>query len=266
MVLLNGTLIFDTREYLQCNPSKTENHAVPPRKKTLPPTPKTNATTWSDLDWTVKPTVIEEPATWKKCKLLGSRLDTATDINCRKGRACDVMKKLADKFNSKHLSIATKIGEFRTYVTTIFMYNTELWALTKTDEKRIDSFHRRLLRQAINKKWPKKQCTNEQLYDITNEKPWSETIKRRRLRWTGHLMRLDERTPAKIALHKFAEPQLSKVGRPKNTWLATIKRDFKELILPNNNQEFITKLCEVASDRKEWKKVVLRECGTVRKN
>ena len=179
--------------HLQCNPSKTENHAVPPKKEVLPPTPSTNATLWSDLDWTIKPNIKEEPATWKSCKLLGSRLDTETDIKCRKARACEVMKTLSDKFNSKHLSIKTKIGEFRTYVTTIFMYNSELWALNKTDEKRIDSFHRRLLRQAINKKWPKTQHTNETLYEITGERPWSETIKRRRLNWTGHLLRLDEK-------------------------------------------------------------------------
>ena len=71
------------------------------------------------------------------------------------------MNDLADKFNSKHLSIQTKIKEFNTYVKTIFMYNSELWSLNKTLNKAIDSFHRRLLRQAINRKWPKKQYTNE---------------------------------------------------------------------------------------------------------
>ena len=79
------------------------------------------------------------------------------------------MSDLKDKFNSSYLSIKTKVKEFNTYVTTIFMYNSELWALNKTQNRKIDSFHRRLLRQAINRKWPKTQYKNEDLYKITEE-------------------------------------------------------------------------------------------------
>ena len=253
--------------HLQCNPTKTENHAVPPRKVEKPPTPTSSKTPlWSEMDWIIKPNVVEEPATWKSCKLLGSRLDTDTDINCRKARACQIMNDLKDKFNSPYLSIKTKVKEFNTYVTTIFMYNSELWALNKTQNQKIDSFHRRLLRQAINRKWPKTQYKNEDLYRITEEQPWSERIRGRRLRWTGHLMRLNEETPARKALNKFIEPVKNKVGRPKQTWLATVKDDLKNLNLPKDNMHFVSRLDELASDRKEWKRVVHRVCETVRKD
>ena len=43
-------------------------------------------------------------------------------------------------------------------------------------------------------------------------------------------MRLDSKTPAKIALYKLADPQQNKIGRPKQTWLATIKADLKDQI------------------------------------
>ena len=254
--------------HLQCNPSKTENHAVPPKTITLPPNPNCKAPCWSEMDWIVKPNIETEPATWKSCKLLGSRLDTETDIKCRKARACQIMNDLSEKFKSKYLSIQTKIKEFNTYVKTIFMYNSELWALNKTSNKSIDSFHRRLLREAINRKWPKSQYTNEELYNITKEEPWSETIRRRRMKWTGHLMRLNTETPARIALRKFAEPQKNKVGRPKQTWLATVRTDLKDEIDTQNkdNAYFISRLEGLASDRKEWKGVVNRVCETVRKD
>ena len=254
------------KEYhLKQNESKTENHHVPPRTFIKPSNPNTKKNLWSDMDWLLPEKVTEE-ATWKSCKLLGSRLDSETDIKCRKAQACAAMSKLKNIFNSKHLSITTKIKQFSTYVSTIFLYNSELWALTLTDEKRIDSFHRRLRRQAINKKWPKKQCTNEELYSMTKQTPWSTTIKKRRLSWAGHLMRLHEQTPARIALSKFAEPQKNKVGRPKTTWLGTIKRDLKELGMPKDNQEFIIKLGEMTSDRLVWNGLVNGVCGMVRKD
>ncbi len=254
------------KEYhLKYNESKTENHAVPPRTITKQPNPNTNKILWSELDW-ILPETYTEPATWKKCKLLGSRLDHEEDIKCRKAQTYATMKKLSDIFTSKHLSIKTKMKQFQTYISTIFLYNSELWALTPTDEKKIDSFHRRLLRQAINKKWPKKQHTNEELYSITGEKPWSINIKRRRLKWVGHLLRLDEKTPARVALDKFVEPHTNKVGRPKTTWLATVRRDLSNLELPPENRALIDKLCELASDRKRWRVVVDRECEMVRKD
>ena len=37
---------------------------------------------------------------------------------------------------------------------------------------------------------------HKDLYNITQEQPWSNKIDKRRLRWTGHVLRMDETTPA----------------------------------------------------------------------
>ena len=79
-------------------------------------------------------------------------------------------------------------------------------------------------------------------------------------------MRLSEETPARKALNKFIEPTKNKVGRPKQTWLATVKDDLKILNLPKDNMHFISRLDELTSDRKEWRRVVHRVCETVRKD
>ena len=100
---------------------------------------------------------------------------------------------------------------------------------------------------------------------MTKQKPWSEVIKKRRLKWAGHLMRLPEQTPARVALNKFTEQHKRRVGRPKNTWLATLKKDLKEYNLPADNRKFIEKLSELTEDRERWKEIVTRECGMLRK-
>jgi hypothetical protein len=38
---------------------------------------------------------------------------------------------------------------------------------------------------------------------MTDTTPWSEAIKKRRLNWFGHLLRLPENTPAKLALKEY---------------------------------------------------------------
>ena len=86
---------------------------------------------------------------WKKCKLLGSLLDTKEDIRRRKGLAIDSMKTLENIFNSKYVSEVIRLRIFKAYVESIFLYNSELWTLTKTLEDKIDSFQRRLLRKVI---------------------------------------------------------------------------------------------------------------------
>ena len=91
------------------------------------------------------------------------------------------------------------------YLSSIFLYNSELWTLTKTKEKNIDSFHRRILRTScLNIRWPKK-ISNAEVYERTGVKPWSHIIKIRQLKWFGHMIRLPNNTPAKTALSYVLE-------------------------------------------------------------
>ena len=45
---------------------------------------------------------------------------------------------------------------FDSYISSIFLYNSELWILTAKREENINSFHRKLLRTyVLNVTWPK---------------------------------------------------------------------------------------------------------------
>ena len=102
-------------------------------------------------------------------------------------------------------------------------------------------------------KWPHK-ISNEDLYKRTKEVKWSSKIKTRRLRWVGHLMRLPEETPARIALQEALKPVRRPAGRPKQTWIATINQDLKNL---NPDLQLGTsQLEEDTADRKKWNALV----------
>jgi len=99
---------------------------------------------------------------------------------------------------------------------------------------------------------------NENLYEITKVEPWSRTIKRRRLKWLGHLMRLSDDTPAKLSLKEHLRPVKNKVGRPKTTWFKTIINDIEPIIQlnPKNREHTLEILERFSHNRKEWDSVV----------
>ena len=68
------------------------------------------------------------------------------------------------------------------------------------------------------------------LYNTTNQKPWSHIVKRRRLNFFGHMARLPDDTPAKLALNEFRHTKAKKFsGGQKLTWLKQIEREIKPL-------------------------------------
>ena len=107
---------------------------------------------WSTLDWLVNyaPTAVKDKTPyWKTCKLLGSLLDSKNDSERRRILAIEAMKKYKQIFISKSIGITLKIKTFSIYISSIFLYNSELWGINKTFEDKTDYFHRRLMRNAI---------------------------------------------------------------------------------------------------------------------
>ena len=151
--------------------------------------------------------------TYKDIKLLGSKLNTQKDVSTRKNKVWQPIQKFRHHFRSKRLSTQHKVRIFKTYVETTLLYNSETWALTSTLEKSLDAFHRRLLRIALNIRYPK-TISNQHLYNLTKQTPISERIKKRRLALFGHILRLPPDTPAQQALHFYLTPHRRPVGRP----------------------------------------------------
>ena len=138
-----------------------------------------------------------------------------------------------------------------TYVTSIFLYNCELWTISEDGEANIDGFHRKLLRTTVlNIKWPKKM-SNEDVYKITRQSKWSEIIKLRRASWFGHLLRLPETTPARQALSYALKPMSRTRGRPKLNWIRVITEQLKN----DFNLDFEAAIIATV-DKKSWARTI----------
>ena len=139
----------------------------------------------------------------------------------------------------------------KAYLEPVFLYNSELWTLTKKLEKEVDIFQRKILKSIFHICW-QDRISNEELYQMLNTSPWSHIIQERRLRWYGHLNRLPEEAPAKQAL-KEAKRQVKKLkGGQKHTWIKLIKEDLKKIKLSEEEAQIL------AQDRKEWRSYVHR--------
>ena len=192
-----------------------------------------------------------QDATWKKCKLLGTLLDTTEDIKRRKGLAIDAIKTLQHIFKNKNIWTSSKSQAFDAYVSSVFLYNACTWTLTATDEEKIDAFQRKILRiNVLNITWPKK-ISNENVYKIAKVKPWSQKIKKQKLTWFGHLMRMHKDVPARKALAFAQQFYHRSRGRPKTTWIKSFEKILTdEMNLTWNEAE------EKAQDRKTWKQLI----------
>ena len=252
---------------LKINHTKTELYEVPKPKPPTPPPPtmaelmahKHDKPLWSELDWLVnyKPIQVDKTPDWHNCKMLGSYLGTRKDIENRKIITLKTLRKFNNIFQSKVISRSLKIRTFNIYIACIFLYNSETWGISKSMEETIDAFQRRLLRYVINVRWPNK-ISNKDLMEITKAERWSKTIRRRRLNFLGHIMRLDSETPIRTAIKEAFKTNKNKVGRPYQTWLQTIKDDLKviNIDISRNNLDPIQTLIENTEDRNGWRQKV----------
>ncbi len=103
---------------------------------------------------------------WKKCKLVGSLIDTTTDITTGTDLTIAAYNKLKKILERRRVSIKMKIKVKNTYIKNIFLYNSEIWSVTKELEITVDVFQRSPLRRVMNIFWPEK-ISNEVLYERT---------------------------------------------------------------------------------------------------
>ena len=189
---------------------------------------------------------------WKKCKYVGSLLDTECDIKKRTQLANGAYSNLKDIFKSKRVSESVKLRFMNALIESIFLYNCEVWTLDANLERRIDVFQRSLLRRVLGIRL-REHVSNCELYKRAKTIRWSEKVKDRRLSWFGHMCRLPESTPAKRAFYECLREFKRHIGRPKVTWLKVISKQLKEL-----NIQTIDEGAHIARDRDMYRTLTER--------
>ena len=100
------------------------------------------------------------------------------------------------------------------------------WRVVKGDMAKIDAFHNGCLSKICRICWPNK-ISNVDLYKKTGCNSAVLEIKRRQLRWLGHVLRMPGDSIPKVAL-RWTPPGKRKRGRPKMTWRQTVMAELRE--------------------------------------
>ena len=134
-------------------------------------------------------------------------------------------------FRSKTLHRNLKCELYRTLVRPVVAYGSEAWCMTQRDEQTLLVFERRILRSIfggikVDNNWRRR--FNHELYQLYNEPDIVKYIKINRLRWLGHVQRMEEeRVPLKL-LNTNPDGN-RRPGRPKTRWQDAVDSDLKTL-------------------------------------
>ena len=150
---------------------------------------------------------------------------------------------------SKLLSRKFKCLIYRPLIRPVITYSSETWAMSKQGENLLRAFERKVLRTIFgpllqNGCWRRKNSAIYKLYDERDVK----FIECSRLRWAGHVMRVEESDPArKVLCSKPGGIGDRKRGRPKLRW-----RDELEDVARVECRNWKLN----AQSREEWRKLI----------
>ena len=139
---------------------------------------------------------------------------------------------------------------YKTMILPVVLYCYETSYLILREECRLKVFENRILWRIFgsqrneNRDW--RRLHNDELYNLYRSPNIVRVIKSRRLRWTGHVARIEEgRSAFKMLIGKPIGKRL--LGRPKRRWEDNIRMNLKEIGISTRNW------VDSAQDRDYWR-------------
>jgi hypothetical protein len=131
-----------------------------------------------------------------------------------------------------------KIKIYKTVILPFLLYGCETWSLTLGEEHILRVFENRVLRRIFGPKreedgsWRK--LHNDGLHNLYSSLKIVRVIKSRRMRWAGHVARMEEERCAYRILIGRLEGKRP-LGRPRRRWEDNIKLDLREMEIDGAN-------------------------------
>ena len=158
---------------------------------------------------------------------------------------------------------------YRALVESVLLYACETCALRKEDERRLDSFHHSCLRRILKVPFEEHR-TNSDIRSAAGIKlATSDLVKRRRLKYLGHVLRMkDTRLPKitlmDVALREWKRPPCA----PLLSWRRQVHKETRPLtdVIRHHRGchkdwdvggvEWLRYMAETAVDRGQWQEAV----------
>lgn len=158
-------------------------------------------------------------------------------------------------FDSHDLTPSTKIKVYSQCLMPLLMYGSETWTLYSTDIKQLRTVQQRHLRRILRVKWDD-YVSNEEVLARSDVEDIEVMLTRNRMRWLGHVSRMENDRPTKMLLYGELVEGTRPVGRPKLRYKDTCKDALKCGGILGVWQDSV-------NDRSMWRNSVKVICGKV---
>ena len=152
----------------------------------------------------------------------------------------------------RDVSRKVKMKIFNAVVLPVLLYGATAWALTRTEERRLDAFEMRMLRSIMGVRWDD-FVRNEDIRRRLCQPPVSIKLKKARMKWFGHVERMGEERQVKRVMHAEMAGRRP-VGRPRTRWRDVLRRDLTSSGLS------LDEAAAEARDRDRWRTIVQASC------
>ncbi|PIK38096.1 hypothetical protein BSL78_25071 [Apostichopus japonicus] len=152
-------------------------------------------------------------------------------------------------WENRMLTTNTKMQVYQACVLRTLLYGSEAWTLYSHQECRLNTFHLRSLRKILGIKW-QDQIPNSSVLELAGIQSMYAILSQRRLRWLGHVRRMDDGRIPKDILYGELATGSRRTGRPILRYKDTCKRDMKSGCIDPTNWEAL------AADRSKWRAAV----------
>ncbi|BHF60198.1 hypothetical protein SprV_0100316100 [Sparganum proliferum] len=185
---------------------------------------------------------------------LGSTLSHNTKIDDevanRISKASQAFGRLQSTVWNRHgLQLSTKLKMYKAVILPTLLYGAETWAVYAKQARRLNHFHLSCLRRILRLNW-QDRIPDTEVLERTGIVSIYTMLRQMQLRWSGHLVRMDdERLPKRLFYGDVATGSRRQGGQIRR-YKDTLKYSLKRLQIKPTNWE------ELAHDRPTWRRTV----------
>src|SRR5215469_14751989 len=167
------------------------------------------------------------------------------EISRRIGIARSAFMNMKNILTSREINLNTRMRMAKCYIWSTLLYGAETWTINKNSEDKLMAFEMWMLRRIMKIPWTARKTNEEVLRLSSQRRALMETIKKRKIKFLGHLLR--HQSLQKLLLEGMIEGTRGR-GRPRTDWMRNV-RDWTYLSHEDCARE--------AQDRTWWRYMVV---------
>ena len=169
-----------------------------------------------------------------------------------------------DLWKQREVNKRVKLQVYLSVVRSTLLYGCETWPLKADDIRRLEAFEYRCFRSILKLRWDQRITNRAVLEKIGNPTELRDSIAKRRLRWLGHVLRMDDSRHPKgcfqfdpAVSHNWRRPP----GGVRLSWKARVKKDLEPKLkkiysrVTSWHKNWMKIAEDVAGDRPQWKSI-----------